>query len=92
MSLAREIFTLPEAKQDAAIRHVARQTIRLANSRKWDAAKLFNHDLIRPLTHAKHAAGAPRQELTALQKHYRFLFQQERAQMQLEAAAGMKVA
>jgi len=81
MSLAREIFSLPQPEQDAAIRCLAHKAITKAHAFNKPAADVFQQ-FIRPLTHAKHAAGMPKEELTALRRHYRGLFQQEKLAMQ----------
>ena len=77
MSLARGIFSLPQSEQDAAIRCIARKAIEKAKSVNKQPRKVFLQ-FIRPLTHAKHAAGMPKEELAALTKHYRYLFHLEK--------------
>ena len=76
MSLARQIFTLPQPEQDAAIEFIARKAIQQAVTMNIAPRKLFMA-MVRPLTHAKHSAGMPKDELRTLSKHYRYLFHQE---------------
>lgn len=81
MSLAHEIFSLPQPEQDAAIRYLARKAINKATAFNKSARSIFGR-FVMPLIRAKHAAGMPKEELAALRKHYRVLYQQEKLGMQ----------
>jgi hypothetical protein len=66
MSLSHNIFSLPINEQEEAIRSLAGKA---KSRREFD-------QLIRPLLHAKHAAGVPQNELKALRQEWRALFWQ----------------
>ena len=75
MSLTHTIFSLPAAEQDAAIRLLARKNLQETGGGGLRAG--FD-GTIRRILHAKHAAGASREDLATLRRHCRQLFHEVR--------------
>jgi hypothetical protein len=76
MSLSREFFTSSPSAQDEVIRVLARKAIEHARAKNAGARDVFDR-FTRGLLHVKHATGAPREELAAMRRHFRYLFSQE---------------
>jgi hypothetical protein len=79
MSLSRTIFSLPPDQQKEAIMSLARTSLLRGRERGGSARDEFDK-LTRPLLHAKHAAGASKDELKALRQEWRALYQKVRGE------------
>jgi hypothetical protein len=72
MSLSHTIFGLPPHEREEAIKSLARKALRRVE-RGGNARRGFDQ-LIRPLLHAKHAAGSTKDEVKSLRREWREIF------------------
>jgi hypothetical protein len=79
VSLSHNIFSLPPEEQKEAIMSLAKTALLRGRERAGSARDEFDR-LTRPLLHAKHAAGASKDELKTLRHEWRALYQKVRSE------------
>jgi hypothetical protein len=77
MSFSRSFFTSSPSAQDEALRMLARKAIEHTKAKGGSARNVFDAFIRKHLLHAKHAVGAPPEEMKEIRRRSRYVFSQE---------------